>query len=79
MSASWSHACITPTVSPLGLLARTVDLIGTSVSSVYGSASSSARSATVGPGLAPRNTATTPVLPVGVWTSRPSARARAAM
>ena len=71
--ASWPHACITPTSRPLNC-AFTVDLKGTSSSSVTGSASMSARSATTGPGFPPRRTPTTPVRATPVRTSRPSAR-----
>ena len=68
---SWPQACITPTSCPL-YVARTVDLNGRSTCSVTGSASMSARSATTGPGRAPRRTPTTPVRPTPVRTSRPS-------
>ena len=59
---SWPHACITPTVSPRNC-AVALDLNGTSVCSVTGSASMSARSPTVRPGFAPRSNPTTPVTP----------------
>ena len=49
--ASWPQACITPTFSPRNSVV-TVDLNGTSVCSVTGSASMSARSAMVRAGLA---------------------------
>ncbi len=53
---------MTPVSCPLYTV-RTVDLNGTSTSSVTGSASMSARSATVGPGLAPFRMPTTPGMP----------------
>ena len=70
---SWPQACITPTFSPR-YSAVAVDWNGRSACSVTGSASMSARSATVGPGLPPRSTPTTPVCATPVRTSRPSLR-----
>ena len=75
---SWPHACITPTVSPRNC-AVALDLNATSVCSVTGSASMSARSPTVRPGFAPRSNPTTPVTPTAVFTSIPSARRRFAI
>ena len=70
---SWPQACITPVSWPLYTV-RTVDLNGTSTSSVTGSASMSARSATVGPGLPPLRIPTTPGMPPTFsCTSMPSA------
>jgi hypothetical protein len=57
---SWPHACMTPASAPFHIV-RTLLLNGTSVSSVTGNASMSARSATQGPGLPPLSTPTTPV------------------
>ena len=57
---SCPHACMTPTSCPRYMVRR-VDRNGTSVSSVTGRASMSARTATTGPGCSPRRTATTPV------------------
>ena len=56
MCMSCPHACITPTCWPLYSV-FTVDLNGTSTSSVTGKASMSDRRATTGPGLPPRSTA----------------------
>ena len=66
---------MTPTVSPFQVV-RTFEANGTSTrSSVTGSASMSARSATTGPGSAPLSRPTTPVWATPVRTSsKPSAR-----
>ena len=74
---SWPQACMTPTVFPsqvaVALLAN-----GRSTSSLTGSASMSARSATTGPGRPPSITATTPVLATPVRGSSPNERSRSA-
>ncbi len=66
---SWPQACITPGVP---------EAKGASRTSVSGSASVSARQATVLPGRSPRSTPTTPV-PATARTSSPAAWSRSAM
>lgn len=76
-TATWMscpQAWLTPTSWPRYVV-RTVDLKGNGVSSVTGSASMSARTATTGPGRPPRRMPTTPVCATPVRTSsKPSAR-----
>jgi hypothetical protein len=67
---SWPHACMTPTVSPR-YVAVARERNGTSVFSVTGNASMSARSAIVGPGRPPSSSATTPVFAMPVCGVRP--------
>src|SRR5690606_28393558 len=71
--ASWPQACITPTSWPLKV-ARACEAKGRPVVSVTGSASMSARSASLGPGRPPLSTAVTPVVAMPVRGSSPSAR-----
>ena len=73
--ASWPQACMTPTDSPFHC-AFTFEANGTSTSSVTGSASMSARSATTGPGSAPFSRPTTPVWATPVRTSSKPSRFR---
>ena len=68
---------MTPTSAPVASFARTLLAYGNPVASFTGNASSSVRSATVGP--APFfNTPTKPVPPTPVVTSKPSSRSFAA-